>query len=148
MTRYRRQLSLLAFAILTTTVLSACGETKEEKEGSEDAETTETAAVPADSAAKADSLAVFMKEAKVAEADARATALKEVPGGTVTAFELEREDGKLIWSYDIKIAGKEGIEEIAIDAITGKMVAHEHETPKDEKKEAAEDAAKAPIKTM
>lgn len=146
MTPFHRQLSLLSFALLTTMVLSACGNTKEEKEGSEVEDTTKTAAVPADSAAKADSLAVFMKEAKVAEADARATALKEVPGGTVTASELEREDGKLIWSYDIKIAGKEGTEEIAIDAITGKVVAHEHETPKDEKKEAAEDAAKAPVK--
>ena len=95
---------------------------------------------------KEESQAALLKEAKITEAAARATALKAVPGGVVKAHELEREDGKLIWSYDIAVAGKSGIEEIAIDAITGKMLAHEHETPEDEKKEAAEDAAKAKAK--
>lgn len=90
--------------------------------------------------------AALMKEAKVSEAVARAAALKEVPGGVVKAHELEREKGKLIWSYDIAVAGKSGIEEVAIDAISGKMVAHEHETAKDEQKEAAEDAAKLKAK--
>ncbi|MES2306673.1 MAG: PepSY domain-containing protein [Gemmatimonadota bacterium] len=91
--------------------------------------------------------AALMKEAKVTEAAARAIALKEVPGGVVKEHELEREKGKLIWSYDIAVAGKSGIEEVNIDAMTGKMLAHEHETPKDEKKEAAEDAAKAKART-
>ena len=95
---------------------------------------------------KEESEAVLMKEAKVSEAVARATALKEVPGGVVKDHELEREKGKLIWSFDIAVAGKRGIEEVAIDAITGKMIAHEHETAKAEKKEAAEDAAKAKAK--
>lgn len=92
------------------------------------------------------SQATLLKEAKISEADARTAALKEVPGGVVKAHELEREDGKLIWSYDINVAGKNGIEEVAIDAITGAMIAHEHETPSDEKKEAAADAAKAKAK--
>lgn len=87
--------------------------------------------------------AKLMKEAKIPEATARATALKEVPGGAVKAHELEREKGKLIWSYDIAVAGKSGIEEIAVDAVTGKVLSREHESAKDEKKEAAEDAAKA-----
>lgn len=88
----------------------------------------------------------LLKEAKVSEAMARATALKEVPGGAVKGHELEKEDGKLIWSYDITVAGKSGVEEVHIDAITGKMLKHEHETPADEKKEAAADAAKAKAK--
>ncbi|MEI2719047.1 MAG: PepSY domain-containing protein [Gemmatimonadales bacterium] len=86
------------------------------------------------------------KEATISEAAARATALKAVPGGVVQDHELEREDGKLIWSYDIKVKGKSGIEEVAVDAKTGAIVAHAHETPKDEQKEAAEDAAKAKAK--
>lgn len=90
-----------------------------------------------------ESQAALLKQAKITDAVARATALELVPGGVVKSHELEREDGKLIWSYDIAVAGKSGIEEIAVDAITGKVVAQEHETPADEKKEAAEDAAKA-----
>ncbi|HEV7991414.1 MAG TPA: PepSY domain-containing protein [Gemmatimonadaceae bacterium] len=79
-------------------------------------------------------------EAKISEAAARETALKAVPGGKVQDGELEREHGKLIYSYDIKVAGKSGIEEIAVDALTGAVVAHEHETPAMQKKEAAADA--------
>lgn len=91
---------------------------------------------------KEESQAALQKEAKVSLADATATAQKEVPTGKIQSHELEREDGKLIYSFDIKIAGKSGIEEVNIDAMTGAVVAKEHEDPKDEAKEKAEDAAK------
>ncbi len=84
-----------------------------------------------------DTPASLRKEAKISMKKARATALKEVPNGKVRSSELERENGKLIYSFDIKLAGKTGTEEVNIDAITGAVVAHEHETPKAEKKEAA-----------
>ena len=88
----------------------------------------------------AESQASLRKEAKIAEADARKTALAAVPGGKVQSHELERENGKLIYSYDIKVAGKSGIEEVNVDAMTGAIVAHEHE---DAKKEATEKKAEA-----
>ena len=50
--------------------------------------------------------------------------------------------GKLIYSFDIKVAGKSGIEEVAVDAMTGKVLAVKHESPKQEAKEKAADAAK------
>ena len=50
--------------------------------------------------------------------------------------------GKLIYSFDIKVAGKSGIEEVAVDAMTGKVLVVEHESPKQEAKEKAADAAK------
>lgn len=86
---------------------------------------------------KKDTPASLRKEAKVSEKTARATALKEVPNGKIVASELERENGNLIWSFDIKVAGKTGIEEVTVNAVTGAVVTHEHETPKAEKKEAA-----------
>jgi uncharacterized membrane protein YkoI len=94
---------------------------------------------PAKAVAKThkDTPASLRKEAKISEKTARATALKEVPNGKVTSYEIERENGNLIWSYDIKVAGKSGIEEITVNALTGAVVTHEHETPKTEKKEAA-----------
>ena len=84
---------------------------------------------------EATSQAALRKEAKIAEADARKTALAAVPGGKVQSHELEREKGKLIYSYDIKVAGKSGIEEVNVDAMTGEIVAHEHEDAKAEAKE-------------
>ncbi|MEP6509814.1 MAG: PepSY domain-containing protein, partial [Gemmatimonadales bacterium] len=77
------------------------------------------------------------KEAKISMKTARRSALKEVPNGRVQTSEIERENGKLIYSFGIKVAGKTGIEEVNIDAMTGALVAHEHESPATEKKEAA-----------
>ena len=73
---------------------------------------------------------------KIAEARARATALAAVPGGKVQSEELENEHGHLIYSYDIEVAGRAGIEEINVDAYTGQVLAHEHEGPAAEKTEA------------
>ena len=87
-----------------------------------------------------DSLA---KRAKVSEAAASATAQARVPKGTIQGVELEREKGKLMYSYDIKTAGKSGIDEVNVDAVTGKIIGFSHESPADEKKEAAQDAKAA-----
>jgi uncharacterized membrane protein YkoI len=89
---------------------------------------------------KADTQASLQKEAKISEATARATALKEVPNGTVNSHELEREGGKLIYSYDITVPGKTGIDEVNVNAIDGTVVAKQHETPKAEKAEAVKEA--------
>lgn len=88
----------------------------------------------------ANSQAALRREAKIAEADARKTALAAVPGGRVRSHELEREKGKLIYSYDIKVAGKAGIEEVNVDAITGAIVAQQHEGAKAEAKERKAEA--------
>jgi uncharacterized membrane protein YkoI len=88
---------------------------------------------------KAESQSTLRKEAKISEKTARATALKEVPNGKIKSSELERENGKLIYSFDIAVAGKTGIEEVNVDAVDGSIVAHEHETAAAEKKEAAQE---------
>lgn len=84
--------------------------------------------------------AAMRAEAKVSEDSARAIALRVVPGGTVKEGELEREKGKLLWSFDIKVAGKKGVEEVQVDAITGKVIGREHETDAKEAKEAKDEA--------
>ena len=89
-----------------------------------------------------DSLA---KQAKITEEAASRTALKRVKNGTIESVELEREKGKLIYSYDIKQSGRSGAEEVNVDAMTGKVVAHMHESAATEKKEAA--AEKKPAAT-
>lgn len=92
---------------------------------------------------KVETQADLQKEAKISEAEARKIALKRAPG-TIEQGELEREHGKLIYSFDIKVAGKSGITEVAVNAIDGKIVNVTHETPK---KEAAEKKQEAKEKT-
>ncbi|HEX7104952.1 MAG TPA: PepSY domain-containing protein [Acidothermaceae bacterium] len=83
---------------------------------------------------------------KITEDSARVLALAEVPNGKIRSGELEHEKGRWIYSFDIKVAGKAGIEEINVDAMTGKLVAHEHESPAAERKEARAEA-KSPAVT-
>ncbi len=66
---------------------------------------------------------------RVDMATARATALKEVPG-TVRGEKIETEDGKTIYSFEIKPAEEKGkiIKEVNVSADTGKVVGIETET--------------------
>ena len=79
-------------------------------------------------------------EAKVSEADAIATAEKEVPDGKIQSAEIEREGGKLIYSFDLKAPHKSGVEEVNVDASTGTVVKKEHESAKAEKAEMKKEA--------
>jgi len=90
-----------------------------------------------------DSLA---KEAKVTESAAAAAAQKRVPKGTIQAVELEREGGRLLYSYELKVPGKTGIDEVNVDAKTGKSLRTEHESPAKERMEAAADTKVAKAK--
>src|SRR5581483_901476 len=87
--------------------------------------------------------AALVKKARITEDVAAKAALARVPKGEIQTVELEEEKGKLIYSYDIKVPGKSGIDEVGVSAMTGKVVAYSHETPADEKKEAAADAKAA-----
>jgi uncharacterized membrane protein YkoI len=82
----------------------------------------------------ADSLA---RQTKVTETAAASTALASVPNGKIQSVNLEREGGKLIYSYDIKVPGKSGVEEVNVDALTGTIASSSHESAATEKKEAA-----------
>ena len=87
---------------------------------------------------KKETQAQLRKEAKIRMSAARATALKEVPNGRVQTAQLERENGSLVYSFDIKVPGKAGIEEVNVDAATGSVASHEHATSKMEAKEKKE----------
>jgi hypothetical protein len=89
----------------------------------------------------------LLKKAKISSDSAIAIAKAKLPKATLDAAEIEEENGKLIFSFDFKTAGKSGIDEVNVDAATGKLVGKvQHESPADEKKEAAKEAKKAPAK--
>src|SRR6267378_4527001 len=80
--------------------------------------------------------AKLARQAKITKQQAQETALKRAPG-TVESAELEKEHGKLVYSFDIRNA-KGTIDEVQVSAITGKVVRVEHEN---KKQEAAEKKA-------
>ena len=87
----------------------------------------------------------LLAQAKIKPDSAMALARARVKGATMEAAEIEEEDGKLIYSFDMKIAGKDGIEEVNVDAKTGK-VSQVHESPAAVAKEKAADEKEAAAK--
>jgi uncharacterized membrane protein YkoI len=90
-------------------------------------------------AAQKETQAQLQAEAKVTQTAAQKTALAKVPKGKIKSGELEREHGKLVWSFDISTPGSKNVTEVQVDAKTGKIVSVKVETPKDQAKEAAAD---------
>jgi hypothetical protein len=87
--------------------------------------------------------ASLASEAKISEDAAVATALNAVPNGKVMSVELEREKGQLIYSVDIKVPKKRGVEEIHVNALDGRLLSREHESAKTERKEEAAEKKEA-----
>ena len=88
----------------------------------------------------------LLAKAKIAPEAATATAKSKLPRAHLTAAEIEREHGKLIYSFDFKTDGQSGSDEVTVDALTGKVLQVNHETPKDEAREKAADARAAAAK--
>lgn len=86
------------------------------------------------------SQATLMAQAKVGRDAATRTALSRVPGAQIRSAEIEREHGRLIWSFDLAQAGTAGVTEVQVSAMTGKVVSEQHESGAHE---AAETAAEA-----
>jgi uncharacterized membrane protein YkoI len=68
------------------------------------------------------------RAARITVEDARARALRAAPGAVLTE-ELEREHGRMIYSFEIRATGAPATEitEVNIDASDGRVVSIEHE---------------------
>ncbi len=82
------------------------------------------------------------KGAKLSQADAEKIALTRAPGGTVKESELEKEQGKLVWSFDIATPGTTDVTEVQVDAVTGQIVSVEKETIDQQRAEKKADEKK------
>jgi len=81
-------------------------------------------------------------EAKISKDSARTIALSKVAAGSkVKSWELEREKGTVVYSFDIKVPSQPGVEEVLVSAIDGSVVSQSHESPKEEKAEAKKEKA-------
>ena len=79
---------------------------------------------------------------RISMRQARRAALAQVPGGTVRSGELEREDGRLIYSFDIHAPGRSGIQEVHVDAYRGNVLSVKHESAVKERTERIGEGAK------
>ena len=78
-------------------------------------------------------------QAKVSRAEAEKIALAKVPSGTIKEGEIEKEKGKIIWSFDIATPGTADITEVNVDAISGEIVSIEKESPSQQAREKKTD---------
>ncbi len=88
---------------------------------------------------------VLESMAKVKQADAKDTAIARYKGRSpiVSQGELEVERRCLIYSFDIRLAGETGVDEVIVDAGTGSIISRKHETPRQETAEAVADKTAA-----
>ena len=85
--------------------------------------------------------AALKKDAKISAEEARAIALKKVRGD-LQEEELEKENGKLVYSFDIRATGQKDITEVQVSAIDGSIVSVEKENAASEAKEKKQDSSK------
>jgi uncharacterized membrane protein YkoI len=90
-------------------------------------------------ATEAEKEAKLQAESKISRAEAEKIALTKVPGGTIKEGEIEKEKGKLIWSFDIATPGTADITEVQVSALNGEVVSVEKESPAQQAKEKAKD---------
>ncbi len=68
------------------------------------------------------------KKARISMEEARVIALAKVPTGTVRAEELNREQDKLAYSFEILVPGKKGIEVVRVNPADGEIVSIKHKS--------------------
>jgi len=113
------------------------GQKQKQKEKAEKEEAEEQGEEEEESAEQQAKLA---SQARITKEQAQEIALKRA-AGTVESGELEREHGKLVYSFDIRNS-KGTIDEVQVSAITGKIVRVEHETKAQEEAEKRQEEKK------
>src|SRR5437879_6177613 len=76
----------------------------------------------------------LMKQATVTKGKAEQIALAKVSHGIAKSAEIEKEKGRIVWSFDIARPGTHDITEILVDAKTGKIISTQTESPRDQAK--------------
>lgn len=115
---------ILGFAVLGSANSVSAQDTKPKTEKKQKQEDDDDENEPS-----AEEQAKLAKQAKIKKEEAQAIALKRVPGDVLES-EIEKEKGKLIWSFDIR--GKDGkIYDVEVNAKTGKVLKVEEDDEED-----------------
>lgn len=137
------KIKMIVCSALATTLLTGCVIIKNEGQEShnkkcEQSEHREKKDGKGEAQNKEAAQAKFMAEAKVSKEAAQQTALAKVPNGTIKEGELEKEHGKLQWSFDVATPDSKDIMEVNVDAMTGEVISADKESAESEAKEAGE----------
>ena len=73
--------------------------------------------------------AALLAQVRISKDQAAQAALAKTPGGRIKAAELDNDQGKLVWWFDIAIPGSKDITEVDVDALTGGVISVATETP-------------------
>lgn len=71
---------------------------------------------------------VTAKKTMINMDEARVIALGKVPNGAVRSGELNREQGKLAYSFDILVPGKKGVEVVMVNPTDGEVLSIKHKS--------------------
>jgi uncharacterized membrane protein YkoI len=66
--------------------------------------------------------AELLARAAVSAEAARAAALAAFPGAAIVESEIEEENGRLIYSFELQVAGQDGEVDVEVDAMTGELL--------------------------
>src|SRR5262245_9240496 len=78
-------------------------------------------------------------QAEISQAKAQNIALSKVPNGEIKSVEIEKENSRLVWSFDIAVPHSKNITEVQVDAKTSEIVLVEIETPEQQMQEIKAD---------
>ena len=84
----------------------------------------------------------LLAQAGISPDSATKVAQARLTKAVIQSAEIEVEDGHLMYSFDMKQPGKSGIEEVQVDAHTGKVLGVEHEDAAAEAREKSADSTK------
>ena len=85
--------------------------------------------------------------ARISKVQATKTVQEQFKGVAIKSSELENEEGKLVWSFDLEVDG--AVKEVWVDANTGKVIKTEEESATKEKEEqVSEKAEKTALKKV
>ena len=71
----------------------------------------------------------FSAGAAINRDKAEEIALRQVPGALIAGGSIEKQNGRLVWSFDLSKPGSRNFTEVTIDADTGRVLAVRLETP-------------------
>lgn len=122
----KRPYRMMVFAAALL-ALSGCGSAGDADEGAVAAQEDAAPPEPAEAVLAVDGEGL-LEQVRVSDGEARVVALRNVAEGHITTAALKEEDGRLVYVYDVEIAGRPGTTRVRVDALTADVLSPEDVT--------------------